>query len=152
MSSLVQPFDDSVQRYIEEWQQYQERREPLDNLANGINYYRVSTALMKTCESKDIPGGLIASPSIPWGFTKGDNDLGGYHLVWTRDQAEGAGALLAAGDVEGAYQVLIYLLSTQEPDGHWPQNMWLEGTPYWIGIQMDETAVSHPAGRCAPPG
>ena len=140
LSSLVQPFDDSVQRYIEEWQQYQERREPLDNLANGINYYRVSTALMKTCESKDIPGGLIASPSIPWGFAKGDNDLGGYHLVWTRDQAEGAGALLAAGDVEGAYQVLIYLLSTQEPDGHWPQNMWLEGTPYWIGIQMDETA------------
>ena len=140
LSSLVQPFDDSVQRYIEEWQQYQGRREPLDNLANGINCYRVSTALMKTCESKDIPGGLIASPSIPWGFTKGDNDLGGYHLVWTRDQAEGAGALLAAGDVEGAYQVLIYLLSTQEPDGHWPQNMWLEGTPYWIGIQMDETA------------
>ncbi len=140
LSSLVQPFDDSVQRYIEEWQQYQERRELLDNLANGINYYRVSTALMKTCESKDIPGGLIASPSIPWGFAKGDNDLGGYHLVWTRDQAEGAGALLAAGDVEGAYQVLIYLLSTQEPDGHWPQNMWLEGTPYWIGIQMDETA------------
>jgi glucoamylase len=53
---------------------------------------------------------------------------------------EGAGALLAAGDIEGAYQVMVYLLSTQEPDGHWPQNMWLEGTPYWTGIQMDETA------------
>jgi glucoamylase len=140
LSALMQPFDDSVQRYVEEWQEYQRQREPLDKVSNGINYYRVSTALLKACESKDIPGGIIASPSIPWGFAKGDNDLGGYHLVWTRDQAEGAGALLAAGDIEGAYQVLIYLLSTQEPDGHWPQNMWLEGTAYWSGIQMDETA------------
>jgi glucoamylase len=140
LSALIQPFDDAVQRYVEEWQEYQKQREPLDKVSNGINYYRVSTALLKACESKDIPGGIIASPSIPWGFAKGDNDLGGYHLVWTRDQAEGAGALLAAGDLEGAYQVLIYLLSTQEPDGHWPQNMWLEGTSYWTGIQMDETA------------
>src|SRR5262249_20447044 len=140
VSSLVQPFDESMQKYIEEWQYYQRRCEPLDNDVNGLSYYRVSTALMKTCESKDIPGGIIASPSIPWGFSKGDNDLGGYHLVWTRDQVEGAGALLAAGDIEGAYQVLVYLTATQEPDGHWPQNMWLEGTPYWSGIQMDETA------------
>jgi glucoamylase len=30
---------------------------------------------------------------------------------------------------------------TQEPDGHWSQNMWLDGRPYWHGIQMDETAL-----------
>src|SRR6266699_333201 len=140
LSALVQPFDDSMKKYIQEWEDYQSQCETLDNKASETNCYRVSTALLKTCESKDIPGGIIASPSIPWGFSKGDNDLGGYHLVWTRDQVEGAGALLAAGDLEGAYQVLIYLLSTQEPDGHWAQNMWLEGTPYWTGIQMDETA------------
>jgi glucoamylase len=140
LSSLVQPFEDSLRRYIDEWRRYQSQREPLDELSNGMNFYRVSTALLKTCESKDIPGGIIASPSIPWGFSKTDNDLGGYHLVWTRDQVEGAGALLAAGDIQGAYQVLIYLIATQEPDGHWPQNMWLEGTSYWTGIQMDETA------------
>ena len=34
-----------------------------------------------------------------------------------------------------------YLQTTQEADGHWGQNMWLDGTPYWIGIQMDETAL-----------
>ncbi len=140
LSALVQPFDDSITKYVQEWQDYQTRCEPLDNGASEVNHYRVSTALLKTCESKDIPGGIIASPSIPWGFSKGDDDLGGYHLVWTRDQVEGAGALLAAGDVAGAYQVLVYLISTQEPDGHWAQNMWLEGTPYWTGIQMDETA------------
>jgi glucoamylase len=28
----------------------------------------------------------------------------------------------------------------QEADGSWPQNMWLDGSPYWSGVQMDETA------------
>jgi glucoamylase len=37
--------------------------------------------------------------------------------------------------------VLRYLQVTQEPDGHWSQNMWLDGTPYWQGVQMDETAL-----------
>ncbi|TJV52716.1 MAG: glucan 1,4-alpha-glucosidase, partial [Mesorhizobium sp.] len=30
--------------------------------------------------------------------------------------------------------------SIQQPDGHWPQNAWLDGSPYWPGIQMDECA------------
>lgn len=30
---------------------------------------------------------------------------------------------------------------TQEADGHWPQNMWLDGSRYWDGIQLDETAL-----------
>ncbi len=140
LSALIQPFDDTLNRYVQEWKDYQSQCIALHDGHGPIDYYRVSTALLKSCESKDIPGGLIASPSIPWGFSKGDNDLGGYHLVWTRDQVEGAGGLLAAGDVPGAYQILVYLLSTQEPDGHWPQNMWLDGAGYWSGIQMDETA------------
>ena len=37
--------------------------------------------------------------------------------------------------------MLRYLRVTQEADGHWSQNMWLDGTPYWHGIQMDETAL-----------
>src|SRR5437588_10248384 len=32
-------------------------------------------------------------------------------------------------------------MSTQEEDGHWLQNMWLDGSPYWGGVQMDETAL-----------
>jgi len=140
LSAMIEPFDETLDRYLQQWKHYQDKREPLDVSRNGINYYRISTALLKTCASKDIAGGIIASPSVPWGFAKGDDDLGGYHLVWTRDQVEGAGALLASGDLEGAHQVLVYLLSTQEPDGHWPQNMWMNGKPYWFGIQMDETA------------
>ena len=53
---------------------------------------------------------------------------------------EAAGGLLAAGAHEDARRVLLYLQCTQEADGHWPQNMWLDGTPFWPGIQMDETA------------
>ncbi len=34
-----------------------------------------------------------------------------------------------------------YLQRTQQSDGHWSQNMWLDGSPYWNGIQMDETAL-----------
>jgi glucoamylase len=33
------------------------------------------------------------------------------------------------------------LQKTQQPDGHWSQNMWVNGSPYWDGIQMDETAM-----------
>ena len=60
--------------------------------------------------------------------------------MWPRDLVESAGGLLAAGAREDAHRVLHYLQVTQEADGHWPQNMWLDGTPYWSGIQMDETA------------
>ncbi len=49
-------------------------------------------------------------------------------------------------------RALRYLMSTQEADGHWPQNMWLDGTPYWNGIQMDETAFPDPARRPAREG
>ena len=71
---------------------------------------------------------------------KGDDDLGGYHVVWPRDLVEAAGGLLAAGAHEDARRVLCYLQATQEADGHWPQNMWLDGRSYWQGVQMDETA------------
>ncbi len=54
---------------------------------------------------------------------------------------EAAGGLLAAGAHEDVRRVLAYLQATQQPDGHWAQNMWLDGTPYWNGIQMDETAL-----------
>jgi glucoamylase len=102
--------------------------------------YRPSVAVLRTHESKDFLGGIIASLSIPWGFNKGDEDLGGYHLVWPRDLVENAGGLLAAGAHDDALRVLHYLEATQEADGHWAQNMWLDGRPYWSGSQMDETA------------
>ena len=97
--------------------------------------------MLRTHESKTAPGAFIAGLSIPCGSSKGDADLGGYHLVWPRDMVETAGGLLAAGAHDSARRALCFLQKTQQPDGHWSQNMWVNGSPYWDGIQMDETAM-----------
>jgi len=58
---------------------------------------------------------MIASLSIPWGETKGDDELGGYHLVWTRDLVQSATALLATGQRETPLRALIWLACIQNP-------------------------------------
>ena len=133
-------FDQAASAYRSGWEAWQATLLPLGRaLPAARDLYRTSAAVLRTHESSHIPGGIIASLSIPWGFSKGDGDLGGYHLVWPRDLVESAGGLLAAGAREEGLRVLRYLAVTQEADGHWPQNMWLDGTPYWNGVQMDET-------------
>jgi len=141
LASLYDGFEPAKAAYVQEWQTWQ-RTLPIIDIGRTDDHslYRVSTAVLRTHESKRFPGGLIASLAVPWGFSKGDNDLGGYHLAWPRDLVESAGGLLAAGAREDVHRVLHYLQVTQEADGHWPQNMWLNGIPYWSGIQMDETA------------
>ena len=143
LASLLDGFDSARSIYIHEWQNWLQtllRLSSQNNLKATRELYLVSAAVLRTHESKRFPGALIASLSIPWGFSKGDDDLGGYHLSWPRDLVESAGGLLAAGAHDDARRVLYYLQVTQEADGHWPQNMWLDGSPYWSGIQMDETA------------
>ena len=140
-ASLLCRFDDVEKRYIEGWQRYQENcRSLTTGKKGGFDLYRVSTAVLKTHGSKQFPGGLIASLSLPWGEAQGDGDLGGYHVVWPRDQVEAAGAMLAVNDTDAAQQTLFYLMCTQDVAGQWPQNMWLDGKAYWPGLQADETA------------
>jgi glucoamylase len=139
-SSLFEDYSEVRRHYVLQWKNWQTRLLNLDEPLRQNDLYRASTAVLRTHESKDFLGGIIASLSIPWGFNKGDEDLGGYHLVWPRDLVETAGALLAAGAVEDAVRVLRYLEATQEKEGNWAQNLWLDGRPYWSGIQMDETA------------
>ncbi len=141
-SSLHEGFEKAKACYIAGWQESIEKHSSLKNGKVGAkDLSRNSLAVLRTHESKTAPGALIASLSIPWGASHGDKDLGGYHLVWSRDMVETAGALLAVGAHEDARRVLAYLQATQQPDGHWSQNMWLDGSPYWDGIQMDETAL-----------
>jgi glucoamylase len=139
LASLSDGFEAAEREYERGWNQWQESLLPVDD-APPADLYRFSAAVLRMHEAKLFAGGIIASLSIPWGFAKGDDDLGGYHLVWPRDLVETAGGLLAAGDTAGARTVLDYLNVTQEGDGHWPQNMWLDGQAYWSGVQMDETA------------
>ena len=139
-STLMENYDEVREHFVLQWESWQEQLLRLDQPAREGDLYRSSVAVLRTHESKDFLGGIIASLSIPWGFNKGDEDLGGYHLVWPRDLVETAGALLAAGADVDAVRVLRYLEATQEGDGHWAQNMWLDGRPYWVGLQMDETS------------
>ena len=101
---------------------------------------RTSHNVLLAHEDKTYSGAFVASASIPWGQVKGDDDLGGYHLVWTRDMVQTATALLACGRVETARRALVYLACTQQPDGGFAQNFWIDGTPYWSGLQLDEVA------------
>ena len=78
--------------------------------------------------------------SIPWGEVKGDSDRAGYHLVWTRDMVSSVAGLMAAGHNDTALRSLIYLTTTQEEDGGFAQNFWIDGEAYWTGIQLDEVA------------
>jgi glucoamylase len=141
-ASLSEGVDTALAEYVAGWRSWQDLLLPLDGdvPVDGANTYRVSTAVLRTHEARSFAGGHIASLSIPWGFSKGDEDLGGYHLVWPRDLVETAGGLLAAGAKAEARKVVHYLRAIQEADGHWPQNCWLDGTAYWHGVQMDECA------------
>ena len=138
-ASLMDDYDRLLHDYAAQWKGWQKTLLPLDRAVDR-DLYRASTAVLRSHESKDFAGGVIASLSIPWGFNKGDEDLGGYHLVWPRDLVETAAGFLAAGATGDAVRVLHYLKVTQEADGRWPQNMWLDGRPYWNGLQMDEAA------------
>jgi glucoamylase len=139
--TLLEDFDETQAEYVRAWRAWHSR------LVHGVpgeqrtRLYHISAAVLRTHESKQVEGGVIASLSIPWGFSKPDDDLGGYHLIWPRDLVEIAGGFVAIGAHEHVRRVLRYLQVTQEPDGHWSQNMWLDGKPYWHGVQMDETAL-----------
>lgn len=136
-AALAEDFEAVAASYVEPWRAWQAQLYPAQHRA----LYPVSAMVVRTHQARSFPGAIVASLSVPWGFAQGDGDLGGYHLVWPRDLVEAAGGLLAAGDAEGVRAVLAYLEATQEADGHWLQNMWLEGRPYWSGVQMDETAL-----------
>ena len=139
--SISLPFVEHRTRFLEQWERAVRRLHPLEHVTgDGGMLYRRSRELIMAHEDKSYPGALIASLSIPWGEVKGDEDLGGYHLVWTRDMVNSATGLLAAGDTSTPLRALIYLACSQHDDGGFAQNFWVDGDPYWSGIQLDEVA------------
>jgi len=140
--SLGFAFADHKQRFIRQWTRAGRRLTPLAEVSDdGGRLYHASHNLLLAHEDKTYPGATIASLSIPWGEVRGDEDLGGYHLVWTRDMVKSAIGLLAAGNTEQPLRALIYLASAQRPDGGFYQNFWIDGEPYWQGIQLDAVAL-----------
>ncbi len=112
-----------------------------DQSHDGGELYRRSQALLLAHEDKRYQGAMIASLSIPWGEHRSDDEIGGYHLVWTRDMVNSVTGLMATGEREMPLRSLIYLAATQNPDGGFHQNFWITGEPHWTGIQLDEVAM-----------
>ncbi len=141
VQSLGFPFAEHRERFIDQWHRACQRVTPLgDASGDGGCLYHVGHRLLLAHEDKTYPGATIASLSIPWGEAKGDEDRGGYHLVWTRDMVNSATGLLASGNSELPLRALIYLACSQRPDGGFYQNFWIDGEPYWRGVQLDEVA------------
>ena len=140
LAAVTTPFSQNLKRFNEQW-----HRAAIPEALKGAaldagRLLQVSQNVILSHEDKYFSGAFIASASIPWGQYKGDDDVGGYHLVWTRDMVQSATALLACGRVDTARRALVYLACTQKQDGSFAQNFWINGTPYWNGIQLDEVA------------
>lgn len=122
--------------YIAGWRGYMGKLEDL-----GAGRYWASAMVLKTHEDKTYKGGVIASLSVPWGEVKGDGEASGYHIIWPRDLVKAAFAFMAMGDGETALNTLRFLQRTQDIDGSWPQNLWIDGSPHWRYVQLDEIAL-----------
>lgn len=143
MQSMSVPFDQHREHYVKQWQRTVVNPEFDFSAQTGDDggIYRLSRCILLSHEDKVFQGAMVASMSIPWGDSKDDGDLGGYHLVWTRDMVQSASALLATGQTGTPLRALIWLATVQLADGSFPQNCWINGTPYWNGLQLDEVAA-----------
>jgi glucoamylase len=141
--SLSIPFERHLEHYVKQWKRtlHEEDAEMNPSTGDEGHLYRLSRLILLAHEDKIYPGALVASMSIPWGEEKGDADLGGYHLVWTRDLVKSASALLASGQTATPLRSLVWLACVQARDGAVPQNSWINGDAYWCGKQLDEVAA-----------
>lgn len=163
--SLSESFEAGLDRYRKQWREYQGGLIDLSAQSlDGGDRFRASTAMIKSMEDKTYAGAVIASPSIPWGLHQVDwsrngdplwKRVGGYHLIWPRDLYQMATTWIAVGDLASAKASFARLRTAQlsDQDGFWEygfrrrsrdgsflQNFWLNGSAYWQGLQMDETA------------
>ena len=144
LTALFEPFEETRNRHLSSWDHWYARgRVPAEYTATlpaaCLKQFHISAMVLRAHRDKTYPGAMVASLSVPWGNTKEERE--GYHLVWPRDLVECAGAMLAIGATREAGNTLRYLRATQLADGHWNQNQWLGGKPYWTGVQLDETAL-----------
>jgi glucoamylase len=143
--SLGDGFDAVLASQSAGWNAYLATVKPPPASMQRINggrggLWQTSELVLAASEDKQHPGAFVASPSMPWQFGTGlENPSGAYHLVWSRDLYQIATALIADGDTAAANRALDWLFTTQQkPDGSFPQNSLVDGTPHWGGLQMDE--------------
>jgi glucoamylase len=133
--------------YVTQWNSFDEslRTPPAVGSTQAIQQarqqeYYLAANVLKASQDKQT-GAFIAGLGTPWGEINGDQDSGGYHLVWERDMYEFSSALIVAGDTADPKRALLWAFTTQQsPGGLFPQNSYVDGSPYFSGVQMDEQA------------
>ena len=136
-SSLADGFELVRDRFTAAWRRVDDEfTVPDDHRAGDV---RRSAAVIACHEDRTFPGASVASLSIPWGSSR--SDLGGYHLVWSRDCVLTSLGHVAVGDTAAAHRTLEWLCATQLADGSWAQNYYADGRPYWTKLQLDEVAL-----------
>lgn len=138
VASLMEDFASVWNRQCRSWKTWLEACPRLDLPEPLRTMMATSAMVLKVHQDRTYCGAMVASLSVPWG--EANQSRSGYHVVWSRDLVETAGALLAMGAQAEAREALRYLIATQQEDGHWLQNQWLGGAPFWSGVQLDETA------------
>ena len=141
LRTLAVPFSRHRETFIKQWRRTERVEELNAHTGDHGRLAWLSRCILLAHEDKSYQGAIVASMSIPWGETKGDLELGGYHLVWPRDMAQSAIALLAVGQTGSALRALTWLATMQESDGGMPQNSWINGAAHWKGRQLDEVAA-----------
>ena len=132
---------DSAAAYRAGWHRYLGGLPRPRSAAPHKRLYDVSLMVLLASEDKTHRGAGIASPSMAWVWGSIPGYSGPYHLVWSRDLYQVATAQLAAGDRAAAGRAVDYLWgSQQQPDGCFPQNSNIDGTPHWPNLQLDEVA------------
>lgn len=133
--------------YISQWNSFDDslRTPPLVGQMPAIQQarqqeYYLAANVLKASQDKQT-GAFVAGLGTPWGESNGDQDSGGYHLVWERDMYEFSSALIVAGDTADPKRALLWAFTTQQQTGGlFPQNSYVDGTPYFTGVQLDEQA------------
>jgi glucoamylase len=141
-ATLRTGFENAATQYARGWHDYLGSLRPAPHAAARIgSLYATSAMVLAASEDKTYRGAFIAAPSMPWVWGNIAGYSGPYHLVWSRDLYEIATGLLAAGDRAATGRALDYLWTRQQkPDGCFPQNSNLDGSPHWPNLQLDEVA------------
>ena len=94
---LVNPFNE----YVKGWSDYVKTLRRVEPKYQA--QFNMAAMILKAHEDKTNRGANIASLSVPWGggANANETDVGGYHLVWSRDLYQVATAFMALGDKAG---------------------------------------------------
>ena len=153
--ALKTGYDEVLAGYNSGWESYLASLVELPRLReasmDGGKLLQASALMLKVQEDRTHAGALIASLSNPWGDTvDASKPSTGYKAVWPRDFYQCAMALAALGDIQTPLAAFHYLPTVQVgPNtpgnngvgGWFLQKSEVDGTPEWVGVQLDQTAM-----------